>query len=98
MQKPKTKARVGRPTGYVHPANCRITDAVAFRGVVELLVLHAVEGPRGGASQVAYVLDVSAVLIHHYRQKAPRAITPRLTAALKRAPLLMQRYPFPFDD
>jgi hypothetical protein len=44
------------------------------------------------------VLDVSHVLVVQYCRKAPRGITRTLWAALERAPLLLYRYPFPFDE
>jgi hypothetical protein len=92
-----TKRPRGRPTGYVAPDNFRVTDPQAFVTLFRLLREHAAPQSRGGASALAYVLDVSHVLVIQYCRKAPRAIAPQLWAALERAPLMLQRYPFDFD-
>ena len=91
------KRRRGRPAGYVSPDNCRVTDPVAFVALFRMLREHAALKSRGGASALAWVLDVTHVLVVQYCRKAPLAVTPALWAALERAPLLMERYPFPFE-
>ena len=88
----------GRPRGYVAPDNCRVTDAAAFTALFRLLREHAAPQVRGGATVLAYLLDVSHVLVVQYCRKAPIGITPALYAALERAPLMLQRYPFPFEE
>ncbi len=93
-----TKRTRGRPRGYIAPENCPVTDADAFVELFQLLRDHAAPQPRGGASFLAYVLDVSHVLVVQYCRKAPRGITPALFSALERAPLMLQRYPFAFDE